>query len=141
MSTATMTPAETSWTQTGSPPVRCHPGRRCEGKSFRPPGWGSGRTCSRSGADAASAPDALRFESAGTWKTPGSTRVVFSNPSGELDPATPTIQESNRRFRDEEFLLPEQLTRGRSKLRVRLVFVPSAKPLLPSGTPEYRSIA
>jgi hypothetical protein len=87
------------------------------------------------------------FEPAGSWGLAGSNRCVYSNPSQELGPAAQVVQESNRRFRDDEFLLPPDLTRGRSKIRVRITFVPSAKPLIAGGdTPptawsEYRYTA
>ena len=38
---------------------------------------------------------------------------------------------SNRRFRDDEFLLPRDLTRGRSAVRVRIRFAPVDRPLFP----------
>jgi hypothetical protein len=41
------------------------------------------------------------------------------------------VQTSNRRFRDDEFLIPRDLTRGRSAIRVRVVFTPVERPLYP----------
>ena len=41
------------------------------------------------------------------------------------------MQTSNRRFRDDEFLVPRDLTAGRSAIRVRVKFTPVAKPLFP----------
>jgi hypothetical protein len=41
------------------------------------------------------------------------------------------VQTSNRRFRDDEFLLPRALTADRSAIRVRVVFTPVKIPLLP----------
>jgi hypothetical protein len=41
------------------------------------------------------------------------------------------VQTSNRRFRDDEFLIPRRLTEGRSAIRVRLRFTPVARPLFP----------
>jgi hypothetical protein len=38
---------------------------------------------------------------------------------------------SNRRFREDEFLIPRKLTRGLDKIRLRLEFLPVEKPLLP----------
>ncbi len=43
---------------------------------------------------------------------------------------------SNRRFRDDEFLLPLALTRGRSEIRVRVEFAPRNPPLLPGRASE-----
>lgn len=51
-----MTPAAISCAAAGTPPERCHDRRRWLGKSLRPPGRGSRRTCSTSGTDAATAP-------------------------------------------------------------------------------------
>jgi hypothetical protein len=41
------------------------------------------------------------------------------------------VQTSNRRFRDDEFLLPRDLTAGRSSIRVRVKFTPVKTPLYP----------
>jgi hypothetical protein len=81
----------------------------------------------------AEAREGAAFELAGTWLTAGSNRCVYSNPEQELGPPAPRVQESNRRFREDEFLLPPDLTRGRAQIRVRLSFAPDAKPLLPGG--------
>jgi hypothetical protein len=79
--------------------------------------------------------DGAPFERAGTWYLAGSNTCVYSNPPGELDPPVPIVETSNRRFRDDEFLVPRRLTQGRSSVRVRIVFVPSAKPLRPGLAP------
>jgi hypothetical protein len=91
-------------------------------------------------ADAATAP----FERAGLWSTPGSDVGVYSNPGGELDPPAPIVQTSDRRWREDEFLVARALTEGRAAVRVRLTFAPRDLPLLP-GQPlapqawsEYR---
>jgi hypothetical protein len=84
------------------------------------------------------------FVHAGTWYLAGSNSCVYSNPPGERDLPQPTVETSNRRWRDDELLLPRALTSGRSAIRLRLVFVPGAHPLLPgSAAPpnawsEYR---
>lgn len=70
-------------------------------------------------ADAESDPPA--FAHSGTWYLAGSNQCVFSDPPGELDPFQPVPQTSNRRWRDDEFLLPRGLTQGRRALRVRVV--------------------
>jgi hypothetical protein len=70
------------------------------------------------------------FVHAGFWYLAGSNRAVYSNPPGELDPPTPLAQSSNRRFRDDEFLVPRALTEGKSKMRVRIVHSPIPHPLL-----------
>jgi hypothetical protein len=71
------------------------------------------------------------FELAGTWYLAGSNRCVYSNPPGELDPPAPILQTSNRRFRDDEFLIGGELTRGLRRLRLRIVFRPLELPLAP----------
>ncbi len=75
--------------------------------------------------------DDARWQPAGTWYLAGSNRCVYSNPPGELDPPAPILQESNRRFRDDEFLIARELTEGRRRLRLRIEFRPSAQPLAP----------
>jgi hypothetical protein len=87
------------------------------------------------------------FVDAGTWYLAGSNTCVFSDPLQELDAPQPTVEISNRRWRDDEFLLPRSLTRGRSAIRVRLVFTPSNWPLTPGAAlapqawSEYRYTA
>lgn len=71
------------------------------------------------------------FKPAGVWYVAGSNTCVFSRPKGELDPAVHAVQTSNRRFRDDEFLLPRDLTAGRSAIRVRVKFTPVNRPLFP----------
>ena len=41
------------------------------------------------------------------------------------------MQTSNRRFRDDEFLVPRSLTAGRSSIRVKVEFTPVRIPLFP----------
>ncbi len=71
------------------------------------------------------------FEPAGIWYLAGSSTCIYSNPKDELGPAQRIVQTSNRRFRDDEFLLPLRLTEGRSDIRVRVKFTPAAIPLYP----------
>jgi hypothetical protein len=71
------------------------------------------------------------FVAAGVWSTAGSDVALYSNPPGELDAPTPVVQTSNRRWREDEFLLPRALTEGRSAVRLRFTFVPRNLPLLP----------
>jgi hypothetical protein len=73
------------------------------------------------------------FKPAGVWYLAGSNTCVYSNPPGELDPPQTIVQTSNRRFRDDEFLLPRALTRGRAAIRVRIRFTPVHRPLVPGG--------
>src|SRR5690606_17645682 len=67
----------------------------------------------------------------GLWYTAGSNTCVYSDPRGELDPSLHNAQTSNRRWREEEFLLPRELTEGRSSIRIKLEFVPKGIPLFP----------
>jgi hypothetical protein len=71
------------------------------------------------------------FRSAGVWYLAGSNTCVFSSPKTELGATVPVVQTSNRRFRDDEFLISRALTRGATKLRVRVTFTPVEIPLLP----------
>jgi hypothetical protein len=75
------------------------------------------------------------WKPAGIWYLAGSTTCVYSNPKGEVDPTEHKIETSDRRFRDDEFLLPLDLTKGRSAIRVRVKFTPVHIPLFP-GNPE-----
>ncbi len=68
---------------------------------------------------------------AGIWYLAGSNTCVFSSPRDELGATLHVVQTSNRRFRDDEFLIPKRLTKGRSMIRVRIRFTPVATPLFP----------
>jgi hypothetical protein len=68
---------------------------------------------------------------AGIWYLAGSSTCVRSYPKPELGAADHQVQTSNRRFRDDEFLVPRRLTAGRSAIRVRVKFAPSNIPLFP----------
>jgi hypothetical protein len=87
------------------------------------------------------------FVDVGPWYLAGSNASVYSNPPGELDPFEPTVETSNRRWRDDELLVPRALTEGKSSLRLRVVFTPMGGPLLPGGAmpaqawSEYRYAA
>ena len=91
-------------------------------------------------------PDAPWHE-VGLWYTAGSNTVVYSFPRGELGAALHNVQTSNRRWRDDEFLLPRHLTKGRSAIRVKLEFVPKdiplylGHPLAQQAWSEYRYTA
>jgi hypothetical protein len=74
-----------------------------------------------------------RWQPAGVWYLAGSNTCLYSNPPDELGAARPVVETSNRRFRDDEFLLPRALTRGRAAIRVRLVFTPVQRPLFPGA--------
>ena len=77
------------------------------------------------------------FKPAGIWYLAGSSTCVYSNPKEELGAAQHIVESSNRRFRDDEFLLPLRLTRGSPKIRVRIKFTPVRIALFPgNGIPE-----
>ncbi len=67
----------------------------------------------------------------GIWYTAGSNTVVYSNPREELGAPQHIKQTSNRRWREDEFLLPRKLTEGKSSLRVKIEFLPTNIPLFP----------
>jgi hypothetical protein len=82
------------------------------------------------------------WQSAGIWYTAGSNTCVFSNggihaladfasANRELGATEHIVQTSNRRFRDDEFLVPSALTKGRSAIRIRVKFIPVERPLFP----------
>jgi hypothetical protein len=75
--------------------------------------------------------NAAEWTSAGIWYLAGSNTCVYSDAKGELGETLHHVQTSNRRFRDDEFLLPRDLTRGRRAIRVRVRFAPVERPLFP----------
>jgi hypothetical protein len=82
-------------------------------------------------ADAgAASPD---WQLAGVWYLAGSNTVVYSYPPDrdELGATLHQVETSNRRFRDDEFLIPRRLTEGRSAIRVRVESTPVERPLFP----------
>jgi hypothetical protein len=72
----------------------------------------------------ASVADPSEWKTAGTWYLAGSNTYVYSNPKDELGDTEHQVKVSNRRFRDDEFLVPRDLTAGRSAIRVRVKFTP-----------------
>jgi Protein of unknown function (DUF2961) len=68
---------------------------------------------------------------AGIWYLAGSNTCVYSNPKDELGAAEHNVETSNRRFRDDEFLISRDLTRGRKTIWVRIKFTPVNRPLFP----------
>jgi hypothetical protein len=75
--------------------------------------------------------DGRDWAPAGIWYLAGGNACVYSNPREELGAAQHVVQTSNRRFRDDEFLVPLALTSGRTSIRVRVRFTPVAIPLFP----------
>ena len=83
-------------------------------------------------ADASPGPEGKPgWKPAGVWYLAGSNTCVYSNPKEELGATQHVVQTSNRRFRDDEFLVPRALTAGRSAIRVRVQFTPVKRPLFP----------
>lgn len=68
---------------------------------------------------------------AGTWYLAGSNSCVYSNPKEELGATEHVVETSNRRFRDDEFLISRELTQGRKTIWVRIKFTPVNRPLFP----------
>ena len=83
-------------------------------------------------ADAEKAANPAVWKPAGTWYTAGSSTCVYSDPPGELGATQHVVQTSNRRFRDDEFLIGRDLTRGRHAIRVRVKFTPVRIPVFPN---------
>jgi hypothetical protein len=71
------------------------------------------------------------FKPAGIWFLAGSNTCIFSTPADELGAPWHELRVSNRRFRDDEFLIPRSLTEGRDEIRVRVRFTPVEIPLFP----------
>jgi hypothetical protein len=82
-------------------------------------------------ADAEKESVEANWQPAGIWYLAGANTCVYSNPKEELGATQHIVQTSNRRFRDDEFLVPRDLTEGRSKIRVRVKFTPVNRPLFP----------
>jgi hypothetical protein len=82
-------------------------------------------------ADGSKEPGESDWKAAGIWYLAGANTCVYSNPKGELGVTEHKVQTSNRRFRDDEFLVPRSLTEGRSAIRVRVQFTPVETPLFP----------
>lgn len=76
-----------------------------------------------------------QWKPAGVWYLAGSNTCVYSYPPNrdELGATQHVVETSNRRFRDDEFLIPRELTKGRSAIRVRVQFTPVKIPLFPGN--------
>jgi len=61
------------------------------------------------------------FVSAGTWYLAGSNTCAFVDAPTETGQVPPTIETSDRRWRDDEILIPRSLTQGRRRVRIRVV--------------------
>ena len=76
-------------------------------------------------------PGSGAWQAAGVWYLAGSNTCVYSNPKEELGATAHIVQTSNRRFRDDEFLLPRDLTAGQTEIQIRVKFTPTNIPLFP----------
>jgi hypothetical protein len=70
---------------------------------------------------------------AGIWYLAGSNTCVYSNPQKELGVSQHVVETSNRRFREDEFLIPRALTAGRASIRLKVKFMPVEIPLFPGN--------
>ena len=82
-------------------------------------------------ADGGAQPGKSDWKPAGVWYLAGANTCVYSNPKGELGATEHNVETSNRRFRDDEFLVPRNLTQGRASIRVLVRFTPLNLPLFP----------
>jgi hypothetical protein len=73
---------------------------------------------------------------AGVWYLAGSNSAIYSNPKQELGATEHNIETSNREFRDDEFLVSRDLTRGKTTIWVRVIFSPLNRPLFPGHPPS-----
>ncbi|HEV2484721.1 MAG TPA: DUF2961 domain-containing protein [Terracidiphilus sp.] len=71
------------------------------------------------------------WKPAGIWYLAGSNTVVYSNPKQELGATQHNVETSNRKFRDDEFLVPRNLTQGKKAIWIRIKFTPVNRPLFP----------
>ena len=67
----------------------------------------------------------------GIWYLAGSNTCVCSEPKGELGLRVYDVQTSNRRFRDDEFLIPAKWTQGKSSLRIKVKHIAEDRDLYP----------
>ena len=74
-----------------------------------------------------------KWNKAGVWYLAGANTCVYSNPRPELGATEHNVQTSNRRFRDDEFLIPRKLTERRNAIRVKVQFTPVNRPLVPGA--------
>ena len=68
---------------------------------------------------------------AGIWYLAGSNTCVYSNPKDELGVTQHIVETSNRRFRDDEFLISRALTNNQKEIWVRIKYTPVTRPLYP----------
>ena len=76
----------------------------------------------------------------GIWYLAGSNTCVISDPRGELDKHVYNVLTSNRRFRDDEFLILAKFTQGKSSIRIMVRHVAEDRDLYP-GMPYPKKSA
>ena len=67
----------------------------------------------------------------GVWYLAGSNTFLRSFPKDELGERLYIVKTSNRRFRDDEFLIPAKFTQGKSSLRIKVRHVAEDRDLYP----------
>ena len=69
----------------------------------------------------------------GIWYTSGSNTEVYSYPrdNGELGATEHDPVTGNRRWREEEFLIPRRFTDGVARLEIKIEYIPVDRPLFP----------
>ncbi len=73
----------------------------------------------------------VKWEKAGVWYLAGANTALYSDPAGELEPRLHRTKTSNRRFREDEFLVPAKLTKNKTSIKIRIEFVPNNQQLFP----------
>ena len=73
------------------------------------------------------------WKKVGVWYLAGSNNWVSSRPKGELDSRVYDVKTSNRRFRDDEFLIPAALTQNCSDIRIRIKCIVNNQELYPGN--------
>jgi hypothetical protein len=72
-----------------------------------------------------------QWKPAGIWYLAGSNTVVYSNPKQELGATEHNDETSNRKFRDDEFLISRDHTRDKKDIWIRIKFTPVNRPPFP----------
>lgn len=75
-----------------------------------------------------------KWSKVGVWYLAGSNTFMHSRPPKELDKRVYNIVTSNRRFRQDEFMIPSEFTKGHSSVRLMLKFLNNHQQLYP-GVP------
>ncbi|MBO9592854.1 MAG: DUF2961 domain-containing protein [Niabella sp.] len=75
--------------------------------------------------------DETSWKKAGVWYLAGSNVSMTSRPKDELGKRVYEVRTSNRRLRDDEFLVPAALTKNRTTVRVRIKNIPNRQELYP----------